>query len=264
MFSKESSRHFSCLDVLRAAGLGHPQQKGQELLFRCPRHEDRHPSLSINPNKDVWMCGPCGVGGNAWALAAFCAGVQPDDKKGVIDWLRGVKLFEDRLDTGELVASYVYTDENGDPLFQVSRYRIPKTGKKFFIQSRPDGNGGWIPRITDKEGNLLVRLVPYRLADFLEKPLVFIVEGEGDVDELRNLGLIATCNPMGAGNWKPEFAQYFKDKRVAIIPDNDSLGEKHAFQVASNLFPVAKWIKIIRLPDLPPKGDISDWIRAWR
>lgn len=45
-----------------------------------------------------------------------------------------------------------------------------------------------------------------------------------------------------------------------IIPDNDGVGERHALQVAHSLLPVAKAVKIVRLPDLPQKGDISNWL----
>ena len=79
---------FSCLDVARAAGLEELERRGDERLFECPRHDDSHPSLLINPHKyeengGVYMCGPCGVSGTAWALAAFLAGKSPSDKRGV-------------------------------------------------------------------------------------------------------------------------------------------------------------------------------------
>jgi DNA primase len=79
-----------CLDVARAA-LGEPlRQTGRELFFRCPnpRHDDEHPSLQVNETKNVWMCGPCGVSGNAWQLAAFIGGLDRDDKAGVVAWLK--------------------------------------------------------------------------------------------------------------------------------------------------------------------------------
>ena len=69
----------TCVDVTRAA-LGEPLKRiGQELFFRCPnpKHVDHHPSLQINQRKNVWMCGPCAVSGNAWQLAAFIGGINP-------------------------------------------------------------------------------------------------------------------------------------------------------------------------------------------
>ena len=75
-------------------------------------------------------------------------------------------------------------------------------------------------------------------------------------------GLTATCNPMGAGKWRPDFNQYFEGKQVVILPDNDEPGRKHAESVARHLHGTAKSVKILELPGLPEKGDVSDWLAA--
>jgi KaiC/GvpD/RAD55 family RecA-like ATPase len=87
-------------------------------------------------------------------------------------------------------------------------------------------------------------------------------EGEKDADTLAGLGLTATCNNGGAGNFKPELVPHFVGKQVAIIPDNDEPGRKHAAKVAEMLYGTAKSIKILELPDLDEKGDVSDFIQA--
>lgn len=77
-----------CLDVARAV-LGEPLKRaGQECLYRCPNHDDKHPSLQVNLKKNVWLCGPCGASGNAWRLVAFVAKLHPDDKAAISSWLR--------------------------------------------------------------------------------------------------------------------------------------------------------------------------------
>jgi hypothetical protein len=87
----ESAR-LTCESVARA-GLGNPvKHEGAELIWRCPHpaahtHGDTHPSLKINPKKDVFMCAPCGVQGKSWALAAFLAGVNAGNKQAVASWL---------------------------------------------------------------------------------------------------------------------------------------------------------------------------------
>jgi hypothetical protein len=79
---------FSCLDVVKAAGL-EGRRRGKEQAFHCPhRGEDRHPSLMVNADKDTWMCGPCVKHGTDWQLAAFLASRDPGDKDGVKTWLR--------------------------------------------------------------------------------------------------------------------------------------------------------------------------------
>jgi putative DNA primase/helicase len=62
---------------------------GDERFYHCPnpKHDDHHPSLQINEKKNLWLCGPCGMAGNAWQLAAFIGGLDPSDKPGVRSWL---------------------------------------------------------------------------------------------------------------------------------------------------------------------------------
>ena len=64
---------------------------------------------------------------------------------------------------------------------------------------------------------------------------VYIVEGEKDVDRLWDLGLVATCNNGGAGQWESRYAEWLTGRTVVILPDNDELGSRHAAQVAQSL-----------------------------
>jgi hypothetical protein len=241
-----------CAKIARAAIREAPRQSGAELLHRCPNHEDKHPSLKINTKKNCWMCGPCQQSGGAWDLAAFLSGHDPSNKKAIVAWLRDHNLLPPRTNNGRrIVAQYSYTDEDGHELFQQVRYE-----PKDFKCRRQGGSGEWI---YNAEG---VRLVPYNLAEVKRTDEVWIVEGEKDVDNLKRWGLVGTTNPFGAGKWRPEFNPHFSGKSVAILPDNDRPGEQHAHDVARNLLPVARQIKIVRLPGLPEKGDFSDWQAA--
>lgn len=154
-----------------------------------------------------------------------------------------------------IVAEYDYEDETGHRLFQAVRMQ-----PKDFRQRQPDGKGDWVWNLKG------VRLVPYRLPELAEAisldRRVFIVEGEKDVDNLLKIGIPATCNPMGAGKWRTEYAQYFQGADVAILPDNDSPGISHAEQIAKTLKGIAASICICMLPGLADKGDVSDWIAA--
>src|SRR5262249_55886455 len=96
---------------------------------------------------------------------------------------------------------------------------------------------------------------------------IYVVEGEKDCDNLAKIGFVATCNSEGADNgsgskWTSDLNQHFKDRHVYIIPDNDAQGRKHAEHVARNLDLVAKSVRIVELPGLPPKGDVSDWLAS--
>lgn len=87
-------------------------------------------------------------------------------------------------------------------------------------------------------------------------------EGEKDCLTMERLGVCATCNNGGAGNFRPELAPHFNGKHVAVFPDNDDKGREHALKVAALLAPVAKSLKVVELPDLPLKGDVTDFVLA--
>jgi len=106
------------------------------------------------------------------------------------------------------------------------------------------------------------RRVLHRLPEFLERreETVFICEGEKDVNRLFAEDLLATTNPHGGGKWRAEFNAFLADRDVVILPDNDEPGRRHALEVAAQLQGVARTVKLIEPPDLPPKGDVSDWL----
>jgi hypothetical protein len=96
----------SCEAVARI-GLGEPvERRGDELIYRCnhpERHKngDAHPSLMINPKKDLWGCFVCNVKGKGgWSLSAYLAGCDPGNKAAVTAWLREHGLTEPKKRVG--------------------------------------------------------------------------------------------------------------------------------------------------------------------
>lgn len=161
-----------------------------------------------------------------------------------------------------LEATYLYHDADGAVRYAVFRYRQPN-GKKSFSQHPPDGKGGWVYGAGCMNG---VEPAPYRLPDVVasastDEP-IWIVEGEKDADRLTSLGLVATTNHQGALStdltW-PRFLRYFESRECYILPDNDAGGRMHAAKVAAYLAPLARVVKVVALPGLAPKGDVSDW-----
>ena len=128
---------------------------------------------------------------------------------------------------------------------------------KDFRQRRPKDGGGWEYTVKG------TRLVPYRLPDLLAARSSWpcsMVEGEKDADRAASMGIMATTYAMGAGKWRPEYNEHFRGRSVCIIPDNDKPGREHANQVAISLCGIAGTIKVVELPGVPEKGDLSDWL----
>jgi hypothetical protein len=159
----------------------------------------------------------------------------------------------------QIVAAYDYRDEAGNLLYQAVRFEPGDDGRnKTFRPRRPSGKGGWTWGLGD------VRRVLYRLPEFLTDTdrAVFIPEGEGKVEALRAIGLVATCNVGGAGKWKPNYNEALRGREVVILPDNDDPGQKHARAVAEALAGVAGSVRLLELPGLASKGDVIDWLIA--
>ncbi len=159
------------------------------------------------------------------------------------------KWSKEEVQDKRIVKIYDYTDEQGELIFQAIRYE-----PKAFRQRRPDNAGGYIWNLKD------TRRVLYRLPELIKgKDPVFILEGEKDVDNLREWNLTATTCPMGAEKWRiqeKEYNPFLKGRDVIILPDNDQEGYEHLKQVTGSLKDIAKSVKVLRLPGAQ---DFSDW-----
>jgi uncharacterized protein (DUF927 family) len=155
------------------------------------------------------------------------------------------------------VERYQYLDEAGNLRFEVVRQErgLGVQRKKKFLQRRPDGQGGWIWNLDGVDPLL------YRLPELLKRSTetVYLCEGEKCVHTLETWGLLATSNPMGAGNWRSEYSAVLRGHAVVILPDNDEPGRKHVAAVAADLLGVGASVRIVELPGLPAKGDVTDW-----
>lgn len=219
------------------------RRRGDKWEARCPAHDDHRSSLSIATGDDGRVLAKCHAG---------CRLEEIVEAMGITmhDLFAPKEEPKRQQKKGKIVATYDYLDEEGELLYQVVRF-----DPKDFRQRRPDGDG-WSWTVKD------VRRVPYRLPELDAAPgrALFIVEGEKDADALARLGLLATTNAGGAGKWDASFAGHVQDRDVVILPDNDRPGRDHAVDVARKVAGVAKSIRIVELPGLPPKGDVSDWL----
>ncbi len=217
-----------------------PRLKGRGFVARCPAHEDKAPSLNVD-EKDGKVLIKCQAGCDTRDVVT-AMGLSMTD------------LFEpdtNALPVRVIDTTYDYVSEDGKLLYQVVRYT-----PKGFAQRRPLPDGRWA---YDLDG---VDRVPYRLPELLASTEVVIVEGEKDADRLVAAGFAATCNAGGASKWRHEWAPYFAGKSVTIIPDNDDAGRKHAEEVRVNLLNVARKVRVVELPGLGPKEDVSDYLDA--
>jgi hypothetical protein len=86
-------------------------------------------------------------------------------------------------------------------------------------------------------------------------------EGEKDVETVSGKGALS-FSFGGCGDGLPAGCEeYVRDRHVVILADNDPDGMKHAEKKATLAVPVAASVRIVHFPDLPPKGDVTDFFQ---
>jgi hypothetical protein len=213
--------------IIRALGA---RRSGSSYMAKCPAHDDRNPSLSIRE-------------ADGKVLLKCRAGCSQSD---VIDALKLKGLWPTQSEVHrKIVATYDYTDGDGRLLYQVLRFE-PKS----FCQRRPDGYGGWIWKKSDRQ-------VLYHLPEVLEAAIVFVVEGDKDVETLRAQGFIATTNAGGANAaWLPQYTEVLIGREVFLLPDNDPPGRKRVVTIAKALIGQAAKITVVELDGVK---DVTAW-----
>ena len=130
---------------------------------------------------------------------------------------------------------------------------------KDFLQARPDENGGYVYGLDGIQ--TIIYNLPQVVRASLRGERVVWVEGEKDADNgKKRLKLTTTTCPQGAKHWKPHYAGFLTGAHVVVVADNDGAGREHAEMVAKELLPFTASVKVLELPGLPEKGDLSDWI----
>ena len=225
------------------------RRSGDGFTCRCPAHEDNRSSLHVDSKngKILMRCfAGCEVESIVEALHLSMSDLFDDE----------CRDYDRRRPTGrrqqvasahsKVVATYEYTDRDGNPLYEVIRYE-----PKDFKQKHGDTWG------LDGVKRVIFNLPAVEEAMDRDE-VVFYVEGEKDVQSLAKIGLVGTTHCGGSSGWKPEYATFLTGAKLVILPDNDGPGKAMAATVKAAVDGSA----IVELPGLPSKGDVSDWIAA--
>jgi hypothetical protein len=231
--------------------------RGDYAKCKCPAHDDKQASLSLRIGRNDSLLLKCHAGCAVEDILKSIGCEFRDLYKQSGSYSAPVSKPVAKAKK-KIVATYKYLDEDGKLLFETLRFE-----PKDFRQRRPDGSGGYVWNLQGIEP-VLYRWNSVRNA-LAQKPdrLVFVVEGEKDVDLLEGYGLLAVSCPMGAGKWKDSYSEKLSSSNVVIVPDNDEAGRTHADQVKSSLESAGGHARILILPDLLDKQDVSDFVASY-
>ena len=179
-----------------------------------------------------------------------------------------------------------WPDEIGVLLYQTMRGLNPDGGKPYLVR-RPnmlpygdrierEERAEWFYGLGDTRRvlfNLPAIVDPVRQGE-----TVWVCEGEKDATNLIRRGLLATTSFGGACKWtyfetvddakarkhpkkvQRDYSDQLAGRDVVILPDNDLRGRMHGEQVWRSLRGKAGRLRLLNLPGLGPKGDVSDWL----
>jgi putative DNA primase/helicase len=167
----------------------------------------------------------------------------------------------------EELTCYIYKDADGVPRFRKVRNR-PGSEPRFWLE-RANG-GGWLKGtrgINTKTSLYRLDEVKKTIAD---GRIVACVEGEKDVDNLRAIGIAATCNAHGASEpgkhpkWIKVHSEQLAGADIIVFNDNDPAGYEHADATCKLSLGVARRVRRLDLaphwPNMPKGADVSDWL----
>ena len=285
--SAQSAGDFSPSEVSAyyARRLPKLQQRGREWRAPCPIHNGTNDNFSVNAETGLWYChSQCGRGGSMFDLEMALTNTdfppaanevrrivgrpalrqvdrEPEIKWGLPGWVHN--YLGQRIEADEQKMKWkhtaVYPYFNADCRLSYVKVRFTdKQNDKTFRQFGLTSKGGWKSRGRAGKVPLL-----YRLNTLASAAEIFIVNGEKAADRgAADLGITTTCTPDGEGKWRGEYTKPLLGKSIRIVVDRDEKGEMQGKIVSEALVRHVAEVKIIRLPGLPPKGDLWDWIEA--
>ena len=261
------------VDLLREDGVK-LRGKGPEIAAKCPFHDDRTPSMSVNVEKEVYNCHGCGAEGDAVTYLMDKRGLsqkealrevkgemhstQPKPRKKESRpsrpyWISGLPE--------NAITRHRYLLGDGSLAFVVCRFPKGAQAKcKPYTPAKRGGSDGWTMNLAIREGRPLYRLGEMNKASSGKQ--VMVVEGEKCADAVASAfpKAVVTTWHGGAKAWKYTDWSPLEGRRVLLVSDADSEGRKCMLDLARHLKGLECTDIRIALPEGEDHRDIADEI----
>lgn len=247
-----------------AGYLNLPEDQG-EIQILCPfphtladgtTYYENNPSAHANTTKGVFNCKACGRGYNNVSLARYVSGCAEYDAG------RIAELFDKAQPASEWETETLSEGSHSralnlgisEDVIQSLRIKtnpqvpnslmFPVIMYGHLLDARTYNPGGK-PKIKSIQGAMNGMIIPYE--QWQATPLnrtTLICAGEKDMAVARSHGFNA-ITLTGGEKALPKFIKAFKNRKVAIVYDNDKTGQEGAIQLATYLYEYTKDIKVV-------------------
>jgi AAA domain len=270
-----------------------------QYIVRNPRRDDKTPgSFTINYRSGLWKdFATSDGGGDLISLVAYLRGVDQGAAARELADMLGVPFLKSNGQTKpsdlnggshKVVAAGNETPkvrqwgEEGPPqqCNEIRRHYYPRGSapkRKVKVKRKGESEDSWVTWYRFFKNGVPVGwqakkpddyvAIPYITEAFepfdaeLRDDEILWPEGEKDVDSLGSINIPAFTFGGGGDGLPGGIGSFLKDRHIVIIADNDDPGRAHSEKKAAAAHDAgATSIKIIHFPELPPKGDVSDFL----
>lgn len=217
------------------------RENGEELIGRCPFHDDVNPSFGLNTSTGLWHCFGCGAGGS---LLNLLERLTKDFLKSSLlvanlEFKEPIQVIADtELPSNDGSSDYLMRrGYNSKVLYKYNIYYNVHRGLIIPVYDEKSNLVGWIERRHSYKYSrgLPRRSVVYNLNNNLLNNPIYVVEGALDAIWLEQWGYpaIATLGATVSLQQIELINRWFKD--IITIPDNDTAGHNMGAKLAKLL-----------------------------
>ena len=236
---------------------------------------ESNPSAQVNTTEGLFHCKTCDRGFNEPTFIQAITGCRLSDAHRLIPLFRNSEdLHAWEQDTSvqhghiPLAAQFNITEQVQNELHLVTRSGVDITfpvfmyGKLLDVRTyMPNGN----PKTKSRLGAVNGLIIPFDLwVDTPKDRMTLLCAGEKDMAVARSHGFNA-ITLTGGERMTPLTPEYFRNRHVAIVYDNDDAGRAGAIKVANALMRYTPHIKVITKfhEGMTNKEDITDYFNKY-
>lgn len=257
------------------------ERRGKQLYGLCPLHKEKTPSFTVNEETQEWFCHGCNQGGSTVEFLMLYYDIQPETAQYVSEYYSQnnklpfptesdvekrhkelmshpseIEHLEEFGITEETLKYYKIGFDSGRIIIPVRNSRGDIVNERKYLPEHRRVKGSKSPKCINIKGLGGLRYFPYE--NLTKGDTIYIVEGEKDCLAAISQGY-NTVTGTGGSNIPVNYIAMFKNKKVYLMLDNDSVGANSTLKYIKLLKDVASELYVVKLP----KKDYADTYRAF-